>query len=62
MDEFSEKMASKSLFSVVSGWFKSGIVEISCSSKVGQIRLMLNGLKNDKKRVAQDMGLKVYSL
>jgi hypothetical protein len=62
MDDNFQRTAEKSLVSVVSGWFRSGLVEISCSSKIGHIRLMLNGLKNDKNRVARDMGLKVYSL
>lgn len=54
--------ADKSLMSIIGGWFKSGMVEISSASKVGHIRLMLNGLKNDKNKVAQQMGLKIYSL
>ena len=54
--------ADKSLVSIIGGWFKSGVVEISSASKIGHIRLMLNGLKNDKNKVAQQMGLKIYSL
>ena len=54
--------ADKSLMSIIGGWFKSGVVEISSASKIGHIRLMLNGLKNDKNKVAQQMGLKIYSL
>ncbi len=53
---------NKSLMSIVGSWFRSGVVEISSASKIGHIRLMLNGLKNDKNKVAQQMGLKVYSL
>jgi hypothetical protein len=52
----------KSVISIVSGWFKSGLVEISCSSKVGHIRLMLTRLKNDRNKVAQKLGLEVFSL
>jgi len=52
----------KSVMSIVSGWFKSGLVEISCSSKVGHIRLMLTRLKNDRNKVAQKLGMEAFSL
>jgi hypothetical protein len=52
----------KSVMSIVGGWFKSGLVEISCSSKVGHIRLMLTRLKNDRNKVSQKLGMEVFSL
>jgi hypothetical protein len=51
-----------SLVSVLSRWFKSGVTEIACSSKIGRIRLAISGLRNEKNKVARQMGEKVYGL
>lgn len=62
MDENYQEAEDTSLLSTVTRWFRTGIAEISCTSRVGHIRLAITGLRNEENKVAQEMGFKICSL